>query len=195
VVQLNAQPVYLVVSYIGCNVAFSPKGKKQTFWQDRKRGDVPKVSVPVAPWLAKSGFLLSGKKGSRFAARCLLPCSTALQTTRTFSKMSCCKLFHKQGPLTTIAVINTKTLTVLEAQGKHVEAKRMNQEVFAVWQRVLGREHPETLTTAGPGRRPAHSAPKASTPKPRIVLTQSCRLASTRLPLGKSCEFSVQGSG
>jgi hypothetical protein len=25
--------------------------------------------------------------------------------------------------------------------------------------------------------------------------TQSCRLASTRLPLGKSCEFSVQGSG
>jgi hypothetical protein len=28
-----------------------------------------------------------------------------------------------------------------------------------------------------------------------IVLTQSCRLSSTRLPLGKSCEFSVQCSG
>jgi hypothetical protein len=27
------------------------------------------------------------------------------------------------------------------------------------------------------------------------VLTQSCRLALTRLPLGKSCEFSVQCSG
>jgi hypothetical protein len=27
------------------------------------------------------------------------------------------------------------------------------------------------------------------------VLGAICRLASTRLPLGKSCEFSVQGSG
>ena len=39
--------------------------------------------------------------------------------------------------------------TSLSSQGKYDEAEKMQREVLAVDQRVLGAEHPDTLSTAG----------------------------------------------
>ena len=105
----------------GC---LSRKGRTErrahTGW--RTHGAPPGTGVNV-PGMDSAVYVVNGSRSSCNACRCAL-----------------------RGHLA--SSLSGQLASSLSGQGKHAEAEEMEREVLAVRKRVLGAEHPDTLTTA-----------------------------------------------